>query len=400
MKILLVDDALDMRLVMKRTLTLMNHQVTVAEDGAEAWEHLQNEIFQVVITDWDMPNMNGVELCRHIRSATFPHYVYIILLTGRSGKHNLITGMDAGADDFATKPMAHDEMEVLLRAAERVLSLERCLEQQNHDLAKVNESLEKARDETMRDLRHAATLQMGILPDQKQIGPLDFAWFFRPAQMIGGDTFNYFPMNERLQLFYTVDVSGHGISAALLSMYLSNLLTSTADQTCSQWCVGSEASIKENLAKMLHSFNEHLLDLTDHYFTMILGVIDTSEHRLHFIQAGHPMPFLVDKSSGDVEELNCTGFPVGLVPNAEYEVMSYPFPPESRLVLFSDGLFEMLDNDGKLLINDDLEAVLKTSVSSTANETVQSIRNYFLVNNYEETQPDDLSVMVIDFVNN
>ena len=397
MKILLVDDALDMRLVMKRTLTLMGHQVTVAEDGAEAWKYLQNEVFQAVITDWDMPNMDGVELCRHIRLATFPNYVYIILLTGRSGKHNLIAGMDAGADDFATKPMERDEMEVLLRAAERVISLERRLEQQNHDLAKVNESLEKARDETMRDLRHAAALQMGILPVQKQIGPLNFAWFFRPAQMIGGDTFNYFPMNERLQLFYTVDVSGHGISAALLSMYLSNLLTSTADQTCSQWCGDDEVSIKQNLAKMLRFFNEHLLDLTDHYFTMILGVIDTSEHRLHFIQAGHPMPFLVDKSSGNVEELNCTGFPVGLVPDVEYEVMSYPFPPESRLVLFSDGLFEMLDNKGQPLLNSDLDAVLKTSVNSDATETVQSICNHFLVDGYEENQPDDLSVMVIDF---
>lgn len=397
MKILLADDALDMRLVMKRTLTLMDHQVTVAEDGAQAWDYLQNEVFQVVITDWDMPHMDGVELCRHIRAAKFPNYIYIILLTGRSGKHNLITGMDAGADDFATKPMERDEMEVLLRAAERVISLERRLGQQNHDLAQVNESLEKARDETMRDLRHAAALQMGILPVQQQTGALDFAWFFRPAQMIGGDTFNYFPMNERLQLFYTVDVSGHGISAALLSMYLSNLLTSTADQTCSQWCVGSESSIKENLAKMLRFFNEHLLNLTDHYFTMILGVIDTSEHRLHFIQAGHPMPFLVNKSTGTVEELNCTGFPVGLVPDVDYEVMSYPFPPESRLVLFSDGLFEMLDANGQPLLNSNLDAVLKTSVTSSADETVRSICRHFLMDGYEKNQPDDLSVMVIDF---
>jgi len=397
MKILLVDDALDMRLVMKRTLTLMGHQVTVAEDGVEAWNYLQNDTFQTVITDWDMPNMDGVELCRHIRSAKFPHYTYIILLTGRSGKHNLIAGMDAGADDFATKPMERDEMEVLLRAAERVISLERRLEQQNHDLAQVNQSLEAARDETLRDLHNAATLQMGILPTQKQIGQLDYAWFFRPAQMIGGDTFNYFPMNERFQLFYTVDVSGHGISAALLSMYLSNLLTSTADQACNQNCEGTEASIKENLANMVSSFNTHLLDLTDHYFTMILGVIDTAEHRLYFVQAGHPMPFLVNRSTQKVEELECTGFPVGLVPGVEYEVMSYSFPPESRLVLFSDGLFEMVDDNEQPLLNTDLEAALKTSITDTACETVKSICNAFLVDNYEETQPDDLSVMVIDF---
>lgn len=397
MKILLVDDAPDMRLVMKHTLEKMGHHITVTEDGRQAWNCLQHDAFHVVITDWEMPHMDGIELCQHIRAASFLNYIYIILLTGRSGKHNLITGMEAGADDFATKPVVQDEMAVLLHAAERVILLEKTLEQKNRHLATANHALKQARQETLRDLHNAATLQMGILPAQKQIGPLHYAWFFRPAKMVGGDTFNYFPLTKNLQFFYTVDVSGHGISPALLSMYLSNLLTSTADQNHQQWLAGDEKTIKQTLVAMLDSFNTHLVDLSDHYFTMILGIIDTKSRQLYLIQAGHPKPFMVDRASGQAQEIDCTGFPVGLLPNVEYEVTTHPFTPESRLVLFSDGMFEMLDKQGKNITEDELGKVLQASVVATAIETVAAVCEHFSIDNNQLNQPDDVSMLMIDF---
>ena len=317
MKILLVDDALDMRLVMKRTLTLLGHDVTLAEDGEAAWELLQTNVFQVVITDWVMPRLDGPGLCRRIRESVFANYLYIIMLTGLSGKPNLIAGMDAGADDFTTKPIERDEIEVMLRAANRVIELERKLELKNQHLAEVNASLQKTQNEVQRDLRHAAVLQKGLLPEQKQLGALDFAWLYRPASFIGGETLNYFPIGEDISLFYTVDVSGHGISSALLSMYLSNLLTSCNGAGYAK-LLENDASIGAELSNLVVAFNEHLqdvLDFSEHYFTMILGVINTRRHRLHFVQSGHPKPFLVNTKAAEVVELDCTGFPVGLIPN-------------------------------------------------------------------------------------
>ena len=134
MNILVVDDARDMQLILRRILTLLGHHVQLASNGQEAWELLQQQPFQVVISDWLMPVMDGPTLCRKIRSATFEHYIYIILLTGMSSKQSLIQGMDAGADDFATKPIVREELEVRLRAAQRVLALETTLEEKNHHL--------------------------------------------------------------------------------------------------------------------------------------------------------------------------------------------------------------------------------------------------------------------------
>ncbi|MEZ5535958.1 MAG: SpoIIE family protein phosphatase [Thiolinea sp.] len=397
MNILLVDDALDMRLVMKRTLELMGYNITIAEDGGQAWQYLQNGVFHLVITDWEMPNMNGPELCRHIRSAKFPNYIYIILLTGRSGKHNLITGMDAGADDFATKPIERNEMAVLLRAAERVIFLERALEKKNQHLADANKSLKKARDETLCELKNAATLQMGILPSQKHSGALDFAWFFRPAKLIGGDTFNYFPLNDHLYFFYTVDVSGHGISSALLSMYLSNLLTSATDKNDNKWLSGDGTVIRKTLLKMLQSFNAHLLNLSDHYCTMILGVIDTQHEQLYLVQAGHPKPYLINKKAECVEEIDCTGFPVGLLPDVEYEVISTAFRPGNRLVLFSDGWFEIPYQKGQVITSNVLKKALKHSIAAKAEKAVDDVCDYFSIAQNMNNQPDDLSMLMIDF---
>lgn len=401
MKILLVDDALDMRLVMKRTLTLLGHEVVVAEDGEIAWQCLQQDTFQVVITDWLMPHLDGPGLCRRIRQTDFDHYVYIILLTGMSGKLNLIAGMDAGADDFSNKPIETDEIAVRLRAAERVIELELKLALQNQHLATVNHSLQQTQDEIQQDLRHAAALQNGLLPAQQRVGALDFAWFYRPASFIGGDTFNYFPLDAQRSLFYIVDVSGHGISSALLSMYLSNLLSASGlslRDNLDNLSVGT--TLADQLCEMVAGFNQHLqdvLDFSDHYFTMILGVVDTAAEQLHFVQAGHPKPFLLNTNSRDLEELDCTGFPVGLIPQAEYESFSCDFSPGSRLALFSDGLFELNKASGQLYCEADLGETLKDTADSPAGASVVEFCDRWSLNTAMNNQPDDLSLLIVDF---
>ncbi len=397
MKILLVDDALDMRLVMKRTLTLLGHEVTVAEDGEIAWDCLQHERFQVVITDWLMPRLDGPGLCRRIRQADLPHYIYIILLTGMSGKLNLIAGMDAGADDFSNKPIETDEIAVRLRAAERVIELERTLALQNRHLGQMNASLQQTQDEIQQDLRHAAALQNGLLPAQKRMGALDFAWFYRPASFIGGDTFNYFPLDSQRSLFYTVDVSGHGISSALLSMYLSNLLTSAGLSLRDR--LQPTAAVAPQLSQMVTAFNAYLqevLDFSEHYFTMILGVVDTTQQRLHFVQAGHPKPFLLNTQTQQLQELECTGFPVGLIPQAEYESVSCDFPVGTRLALFSDGLFELTKPDNTLYTPADLGETLKDTAHLSADESVNEFCNLWTLNAVDVSPPDDLSLLIVD----
>jgi putative two-component system response regulator len=124
MKVLIVDDDEVSLEVLSHVLTESGHEVESACDGVEALEILRGGECRLVISDWMMPRMNGLELCRQVRRMEFSGYVYFILLTGREGTENVVTGLSAGADDFLTKPFDPAELRVRIRSAERVLSLE------------------------------------------------------------------------------------------------------------------------------------------------------------------------------------------------------------------------------------------------------------------------------------
>jgi len=143
MKVLIADDDGISRKLLQGYLQRWGYEVVVATDGAEAWRLFEQDDFPLVITDWMMPEINGPELIQKIRAAEREHYVYTILLTGRSQKEDVVEGMEAGADDFVNKPFDRDELHVRLRAGERILKLERKLEEQNRALREAHAALLK-----------------------------------------------------------------------------------------------------------------------------------------------------------------------------------------------------------------------------------------------------------------
>ncbi|OQX25858.1 MAG: two-component system response regulator [Desulfobacteraceae bacterium IS3] len=124
MKILIADDELVSRKKMDKLILSLGHKTLVADDGSKAWEIWKNENPRMVITDWLMPGMDGLELCRKIRQSEGSHYTYLIMVTSKSDVHDMITGMDAGADDFISKPFIKEELAVRIRAGERILSFQ------------------------------------------------------------------------------------------------------------------------------------------------------------------------------------------------------------------------------------------------------------------------------------
>ena len=141
MKVLIVEDSLVTRRLLRACLQKWEYEVEEAAHGAEAWEFLQHGYFPLVLTDWLMPEMDGLELIRRIRACDLPGYVYIILLTAKSEKEDLVAGMDAGADDFLIKPFDPDELRVRMRAGERIIALERRLADQNRRLREAQAAL-------------------------------------------------------------------------------------------------------------------------------------------------------------------------------------------------------------------------------------------------------------------
>jgi len=143
MRILIAEDDKDSQKLLARILEKENYEIVVADDGRMAWETFQREDFRLVITDWIMPRMKGLELCEKIRAKEKPGYVYIILVTSKEEKADLVRALDAGADDYVTKPYDRGELLARVRAGQRIINLEQTISEKTQELLVEKEKSER-----------------------------------------------------------------------------------------------------------------------------------------------------------------------------------------------------------------------------------------------------------------
>ncbi len=134
MRILIVDDDAITRRILETMLKIHGYEPLTATNGQQAWELLQQDFVPLILTDWLMPSMDGIELIRRIRAANFPSYNYIVLITSLSTQSDIVHGLEAGADDFLTKPFHEGELLARLNIARRILELERNLRETRDQL--------------------------------------------------------------------------------------------------------------------------------------------------------------------------------------------------------------------------------------------------------------------------
>jgi sigma-B regulation protein RsbU (phosphoserine phosphatase) len=348
-KILLVDDDRVARRIHSILLRAQGHEVVEATDGELAWKLVDESDISFVVSDWVMPNLAGVDLCRRIRAANLNRYVYVILCTSKGAKTDLIEGMDAGADDFLVKPVGPDELRVKVRAGERVLNLQQGLANKNNELARINQQLQSSHKLLEDDLKAAAWMQQRLLPPSAlEANGLRCHWRFVPSGYVAGDIFNFFAVDEREVGFYLLDVCGHGVPAAMLSVTLSMILTPDASRDSPLRRFNRATQLFEVLSPhdAIWEMNRRFQSKDDRYFTMIYGLFDTRSSILRMAQAGHPGPVLFGKNC-QPNILGTGGMPVGLWKEIEFDSFEVPVRAGDRLLLYSDGVTECANRKGE-----------------------------------------------------
>lgn len=393
MRILIVDDDVDMRRLLLHTLQSWGYDVVQTIDGAQAWDLLQNEPFSFVITDWMMPKLDGLELCRRIREGRFSRYIYTILLTSKHSKDELIKGMEAGADDFLIKPFNAGELKVRIRAGERIITLESNLEAQNK---KLQEAYFRIRE----DLDAAVKMQRSLLPSRALIVPgFRFEWMFAPCHFVAGDNFNVFQLDEHRIGFYILDVAGHGIPAAMLSVTLSKLLLPTAGQGSllkrfipdpPYYDIAMPAEAARTLNQLFQSKDDAM-----QYFTMIYGIVEIQSARTLLTQAGHPSP-IYQPNEANATLLGTGGFPVGMLPDITYREEELYLHPGDRLFFYSDGIPECTGKNGERFSVDRLMAFLEERrgrpLRDVTADIEQTLRRWRGSDEFE----DDITLLAIE----
>jgi sigma-B regulation protein RsbU (phosphoserine phosphatase) len=401
MKVLVVDDALDMRLYLGELLSKWGFEVVLANNGLEACERLERGDIRLVISDWMMPQLSGLELCRAIRAAPLPNYIFIILLTSRSADNDLLEGLAAGADDFLTKPFNADELHARIKAAQRVLHLEQTLEQRNRELMHANRQLQQSHDCIRRDLEAAAAMQRSMLPPDDHSQDMNLQSLFCPAAVVAGDIFSYLKLDDCHLAFYNIDVAGHGVRSAMLSFTLGKMLSATVEE-------GSPVKQRDPVrpgaeritppAAVIAELNRRFQDKDEAtpYFTMIYGVLNTATGRVRMCLAGHPNPYRVSRD-GCAERLGSNGFPVGLLPDASYEDIEFQLRPGDRLFCYSDGIIECMDAQGRQFSTERLIGHLLQTCRQPLTESLAELRSRLQGWRRGEHFDDDVSMIAIEF---
>lgn len=387
-RILFVDDENNVLQGYRRSLR--NYfDVSIANSGKLGLELIQNEEpFAVVISDFRMPEMDGIEFLHNVKQHS-PDTVRIIL-TGFADLQLAIDAINEGnIFRFLTKPIQNDK---LVGSINEAVELHRLVTTEKELNRKLNEAYSTIR----KDLETAAELQRQFLPDSGiSINDCTFDWIFIPSVFVSGDTFNYFPLDDSKIAFYIVDVSGHGLPAAFLSVSLSRSLGSGFNnQLLSANGDGTEFYEPSKVVKLL---NERFLSKGKNaeYFTMLYGIIDLNEDKITFAQAGHPFPIYI-KSGSKPEYLVSRGFPVGILPEADYFDQVVSFKPGDRFSIYTDGITECAGIKKKNQIQAQLIDFLAANSNLKPKNLLAQINNQLKEWTAESDYVDDITMLVIE----
>ena len=398
MRILVVeDDAVTARLL-RHHLEKWGHDVVEASDGAQAWARFQAEPFALVLSDWVMPVMDGLELVRNIRaSGDGGDRVYAVILTAKNEKRDLVEGMDAGADDFLTKPFDPDELRVRIRAGVRTVELQRKLDARNEDLKRAVTELESANRQMKQDLEAAARIQQTLLPTQlPRVPGFRFAWLSKPCEELAGDTLNVIPLDDEHVALYVLDVTGHGVQAALLSVTVSRVMApqgSLSVLTDPLPGGGRRAVAPAEVAARLN--DRFPWDVkTLQFFTLIYGILHLPSRRFRYISAGHPGPLLLP-ASGDPIIPRTQSYPIGLS-DKPYIENELELAPGDRLYLYSDGAVEALNDQRKQFGTERFTSTLLQARASSLEDSFATLLGQLAAWQSPHQPTDDISLLALE----
>ncbi len=382
-RIAVIDDTDAVRQVVVRHLGRLGFATVEAADGEQGLGVIRSAHPELVICDLRMPNLDGLGLLKIVREE-FPD-LPVIVMSGVGLLQDAIGALKLGAWDYITKPFEPPALEHAIRKALEKAAL---IEENRHyraRLERLNRELQASLRLLAEDEAAGRQIQFRMLPrDRLSFGDFFFTRDVVPSTFLSGDFIDAFWIDHRHFGFYLADVSGHGVSSALVTVLLR---TYVQRQAVSLARTGDSLILSP--ARLLTRLNEEMArDDLEKHLTIFYGVIDIQESALLYANAGHfPWPILCQE--GEAKVLEQPGIPVGMLPGTRYEEHRLPLSNRVSLSVFSDGVLEALpqsDLESKLAFLKGFFGRLDVSVE-------QARRELRLVDG--APLPDDVAILII-----
>jgi serine phosphatase RsbU (regulator of sigma subunit) len=376
--ILVVDDDALSRRMLVRSLSDGGHACQESESGEDAWMRLQAEQPSLLLLDFEMPGLNGADLLKRLRADPNAEIAQIpaIMLTGHGGEESEVRCLEAGANDFVTKPINLAVLRARIDTQLRLRSLRRQLQRQNEELEAWRRNLEQ-------DLAAARLTQQSLIPQKPpKLENWDIAACFRPVIEVGGDIYGWLRMKDDRMLFWIADATGHGAAAALLTT-LTKLLFhhGTAEH--------------HSPAAIMQAVNNDFRSIfgSRSFMTAMCVALDLETSEATVAGAGHP-PLLVTRRNGKPELIPSSSPPLGLIELPEFVETTVRLDRGDAFILYTDGLFGGADANRSRL-NPQSLAEIVDSRASTAEGVLRSVLNRILPADGRTRLPDDLAAVAV-----
>jgi sigma-B regulation protein RsbU (phosphoserine phosphatase) len=377
-ELLVVDDDAMSRRVLAQLLSAAGYNCRVSNDGSEALETIHARPPSLLLLDFDMPGLNGAEVLRRLRSDEDPTVAQIpaIMLTAHGSDQSEVSCLQAGADDFVTKPVNASVLRARIETQLRLRSMRRQLERQNDELEKWRRDLE-------RDLAAARLTQQSLIPQKPLLLPgWQIATCYRPVIQVGGDIYGWLRMKDGRVLFWIADGTGHGAAAALLTT-LAKLLF--------------------HHGSMDHDSPASLMEAVDNDFRSTFGArsfmtamcvaLDPATGQAQVVGAGHP-PLLVARHGGTTESIASVAPPLGMIKRSPFTETVIDLEPGDAFLLYTDGLLRWTKDERHRVTPGHLEKILDHSAPS-AEALLKRIVAQTAPDNSAKTAPDDVAAIAV-----
>lgn len=399
-KVLVLDDSRAQRMLLAALLRRWGHEVVECATPEAALAAAMDPSVGLVISDWVMPGLTGPEVCRRLRALRREGYLYIILLTSRSEDSALTEGLEAGADDFLTKPVRPPELRARLTAGARIVAMQGDLVQKNQLLSGALGELRVLYNALDHDLDEARRLQRSQMQERiRSFGAVDVSLWLQASGHIGGDMVGSFPVDERTIGLFGLDVSGHGVAAAMIAARVAGILSAASpDQNIAltRRGDGTLCALAPHLAAA--RLNQMILSeiQSERYFTLALGFLDMVTGRVWLVQAGHPHPLIL-RADGRVEWLGAGGLPIGLIEGAAFHSIEARLAPGDRMLICSDGLIECPSPQGDLLDQAGLVRLVAQAAHLRGPRFLAALERGLAGFAGADSFPDDVSAVLVEF---
>jgi sigma-B regulation protein RsbU (phosphoserine phosphatase) len=351
--ILIVEDNPASLEIIQARLVANNYDVITAADGEKGLEQARGKLPDLILLDIMMPKMDGLEVCRRLKSDTTLPFMPIIMVTAKADPKDVVAGLEAGGDEYLAKPVDHRSLLARVHSMLRIKEL--------HDMV-----LDQS-NEMKSQLKTATKVQSLFWPNIPKLpNNLNIWAFSEPASYVGGDLYDIIGLSDDSLLAYVADVAGKGVAAALIMAALSTMIR-------------SEAPFHHNLDELLQIVNKRMYSLCSdegYFATIILSRYWPESGRLQLLRAGHPNPLWI--SGGGIVALpQLKGVSLGITEVSSYETQEIILSPGDSCLLYSDGVLEA-ENDALELYGDNnlQECVRKGDGPPYARGVLDAVNNW------------------------